>query len=412
MRFFIKILTLSAISAICGFCLAAPVTVLATALDDAQLRSITSLQQNDEDEDLALNENKLEPNVLPTTQWERLQQLKNHYKKLVQKTPKWPRLTYTKKLTPGESNSAILVVRQQLKLHNLLDDKRKMQSMVFDDKMAAALKVFQKQHFLEPDGIIGLKTRKVLNLSYQKRLLKIDKNIQRFEKLRPLFEGKYVWVNIPTFHLYAMHDNAIEQSQPVIVGSYTRQTPQIRTSINSIVLNPSWGVPVSIFVKDKIKRAISDPSYLDTRHYIVIDSSGQQVSSNSVDWQELSMTYFPYRIVQLPGSHNALGAIKFNMNNKESIYLHSTPHTGLFQKVSRAFSSGCIRLSDPFSLAAWVLQGNEKYTSKWFLKKIKARETRGIPLKKPIPVYMTYVTVWVDDMGHPQWSDPYDLDKL
>jgi murein L,D-transpeptidase YcbB/YkuD len=208
-----------------------------------------------------------------------------------------------------------------------------------------------------------------------------------------------------------MNEETIEQNQPVIVGRYSRQTPLLQTSINSIVLNPSWGVPVSIFVKDKIKRAINDPTYLDTRNYIIIDSDGQQVSSNSVDWQELSLTYFPYRIIQLPGSHNALGSIKFNMNNKESIYLHSTPNTELFQKTSRAFSSGCIRLSDPFSLAAWAFQGNEKYTNKWFLKKIKEGETRGIPLKKPIPVYMTYITVWVDDTGHPKWSDPYELDK-
>jgi murein L,D-transpeptidase YcbB/YkuD len=57
---------------------------------------------------------------------------------------------------------------------------------------------------------------------------------------------------------------------------------------------------------------------------------------------------------QKPGPGNALGRVKFLFPNSYSIYMHDTPSKGLFTKDYRAASHGCIRLSDPEKMAAWL----------------------------------------------------------
>jgi murein L,D-transpeptidase YcbB/YkuD len=182
--------------------------------------------------------------------------------------------------------------------------------------------------------------------------------------------------------------------------------------MNSVVLNPAWGVPVSIFIKDKLRKVLQDPKYLSKSGFTVTDQDGDTVTDSSVDWSHVSLHHFPYTVRQLPGKNNALGAIKFNLDNKEAIYLHGTPQKNLFHKVARPFSSGCVRLESPQKLATWALKGTQYDNPQKLQEKINAGDTSAILLKKPIPVYFTYITVWVDGKEQVLFSDdPYNLDK-
>lgn len=53
---------------------------------------------------------------------------------------------------------------------------------------------------------------------------------------------------------------------------------------------------------------------------------------------------------QKPGKNNSLGLVKFIFPNSNNIYLHDTPAKSLFNEDNRAFSHGCIRVTQPEEL--------------------------------------------------------------
>ena len=107
-----------------------------------------------------------------------------------------------------------------------------------------------------------------------------------------------------------------------------------------------------------------------------------------------------------------MGNIKFNYNNRFSVYLHDTNHRELFDRSFRALSSGCIRVHEPFKLAQKIL---EEENSDWNPEKINdavaSGETENIYLKKANFVHQLYWTAWMDKNGLQFRNDIYGLDK-
>jgi murein L,D-transpeptidase YcbB/YkuD len=98
--------------------------------------------------------------------------------------------------------------------------------------------------------------------------------------------------------------------------------------------------------------------------------------------------------------------------NKFSIYLHDTPSQALFQKTSRDFSSGCIRVEKSVELVAYLL-GNDP---RWSQESIKATMASGtqqvVSLAEQIPVHILYWTAWGDKEGRIHFrNDLYARDK-
>ena len=350
------------------------------------------------------------------SQEERLKDIIKEYESLVGRSSDFPQWKCTNRvLRIKDQDPILMIVKKQLHYLGFFASSIKGNGLQFTNEFSEvlekALKQFQKRHFLEPDGVIGRKTCIALNMTPQERVKKIKLNLERWRELEAALKGKYVLVNIPTYKLYAMEDRKVDLSQPVIVGMKSRRTPIFTSNMNSIVLNPAWGVPVTIFIKDKLHKVLKDPDYLSRSGFMVTDQEGQLVTDSSIDWEHVSQNHFPYRIRQLPGKNNALGAIKFNLDNKEAIYLHGTPQKKLFNKIARPFSSGCVRLESPQKLAAWALQGTQYDSLEKLQQKIKTGGTSAILLKEPIPVYFAYITVWVDSDQKLLFSDdPYDLD--
>jgi murein L,D-transpeptidase YcbB/YkuD len=117
------------------------------------------------------------------------------------------------------------------------------------------------------------------------------------------------------------------------------------------------------------------------------------VDPATADWSARNP---PYRLVQRPGPDNALGRIKFMFPNEHAVYLHDTPSRDLFERDSRAFSSGCIRVEDPFELAEQLLgaRGRER------LDALTATgRTETVFLDKPMTVMLLYWTAEVDADG-------------
>ena len=337
---------------------------------------------------------------------QKLTEGKSFYKNLDKKIRKWPQFTCLKTIfKKGDKDPIISIVRQQLALLRILNNNPVADHELFDKTVEIGIQAFQKSHSLDFDGIIGQQTCQQLNISPKQRIKAIRESLTQFNELKPQWGARYIIVNLPTFDLLAVNNDIIELSQPVIVGSKSRPTPVSSYPIQSIVLNPSWRVPVSIFVKDKLSKVMDDPEYLDRGEYLVYDSNGNLLESSHINWDDISLTYFPYKIRQQPGKKNALGVLKFNLKGDQAIYMHGTPETSLFNKGSRALSSGCIRVADPISLAMWVL-GSENMNHEGLQEKIDTQETTTLRIKTPVTIYTTNIPVWINTNGALQFGVP------
>ena len=114
----------------------------------------------------------------------------------------------------------------------------------------------------------------------------------------------------------------------------------------------------------------------------------------------------------MPGPDNALGVVKFPLQNPWAIYLHDTNDRELFAEGKRHLSSGCVRLEQPLELAAYLLKDQPG----WSLQDIQAfvpmtrdqkpvELEKKVPLKRPMPVYFLYLTVEKSEDGSLRFID-------
>jgi murein L,D-transpeptidase YcbB/YkuD len=243
------------------------------------------------------------------------------------------------------------------------------------------------------------------------RVRKIDLTLERWRWLPP-FQTPPIIVNVPEFRLFAFRqiaDRAADILQmDVIVGrTFPRtRTPVFAADMKSVIFRPYWDVPRSITLREMLPKIRANPGYLASQHLeIVSNGPGAAVlPATAASLQELAAG--AARLRQQPGPDNALGLIKFDLPNFHSIYLHSTPAQQLFLRSRRAFSHGCIRVSDPVALAAYVLRDTP---GGWTPARIEAAmhgtETRRVTLAKPIRVMILYGTVLAKEDGEVLFFD-------
>ncbi|MCB0741951.1 MAG: L,D-transpeptidase family protein, partial [Chitinophagaceae bacterium] len=115
---------------------------------------------------------------------------------------------------------------------------------------------------------------------------------------------------------------------------------------------------------------------------------------------------------QTPGPGNSLGKVKFIYPNSFNMYFHDTPSKSLFGRDQRAFSHGCIRLSEPQKMAEWLLRNDDKWTKDKIVSAMNQRSEKWVRLKDPVPVFIIYYTAWVDVDGQLNFrNDVYKHDK-
>jgi murein L,D-transpeptidase YcbB/YkuD len=144
----------------------------------------------------------------------------------------------------------------------------------------------------------------------------------------------------------------------VIVGAPYRRSPEFSTVVTGVEIDPYWNVPDGIAREELLPRIREDPEFLAENNYRVLGTERGRtvvVDPATVDWSAHRSDRFPYRLRQEPGLENALGRIKLQMPNRWDVYLHDTPARELFERTVRSFSHGCIRVEDPFGLAALLL---------------------------------------------------------
>ncbi|MGL5302293.1 MAG: L,D-transpeptidase family protein [Aeromonas sp.] len=321
----------------------------------------------------------------------------------------WPTLTMGT-LRPGESAGDLPQLRTML---NQLGDASELNGdQIYDPQTVDAVKAFQRRHGLNADGVIGRQTRTWLNTGPQARASILLRNLWRRDLVDQLAASQYVLVNIPDFRLSVVKDGSEVFTSRVIVGKDKRETPILDSEIRSVVLNPTWTVPRSILEKDILPKLSRGSSYLNEEQFEVITGNGHPVKLSDAALRQAVTSGFPYGLRQKPGNNNALGRYKFYLPNNDSIYLHSTPHKGLFSRDARAFSSGCIRVERADDLANLLLT-ESNYQQTKIDNILNDEQTKWLSLAKPIPVFTVYWSSWIDANGQQQLrNDIYDFDKV
>lgn len=302
-----------------------------------------------------------------------------------------------------------------------LIDKGYLKESHNDSIFLAALSDFQSANSLKPDGVIGTHTRNCLMESEQDRIDRAVLSLDRWRWREP-FPERYVWINIPEYLLRLYYNDTLFSEHRIVVGKMETQTPQLSSSIRSIVAFPYWTVPFSICSQEILPAMQNNPAYA-ARNNFKMFRKDVEIDPLSVNWKKIKKKTFPYRVRQEPGVDNSLGIIKFEFNNKYGVYVHDTPSKGLFKNPTRSYSHGCMRCDDPDSLGRFILRRDADPKPKWklidntitadSLDSILFREEhRVISLKKKIPIQVDYITVTVD-LGHKLkfYPDIYGRDK-
>jgi murein L,D-transpeptidase YcbB/YkuD len=197
----------------------------------------------------------------------------------------------------------------------------------------------------------------------------------------------------------------------VIVGKPSWPTPIFDSAVTRVELNPYWNVPTSIARRELAPIIAGDPGYLASHDMKVLPLSahGPAVDPASVDWRRFGAS--GYRLRQDPGPQNPLGQVKFNIPSAFDVYLHDTPGKSSFERDMRALSHGCIRVQNAMELAARLLQAEPGWSEQRLAAEVATGRNIQIPLTRPVPTAIVYLTAWVDPQGAVQFRpDLYGKD--
>jgi murein L,D-transpeptidase YcbB/YkuD len=306
----------------------------------------------------------------------------------------WPTLPDGPVLKPGMQDPRVATLSMRLQTTRDLEPGTPPPADdLYDATLEAAVRRLQARHGLTADGVIGPATRAAMNVPVDQRVDQIRINLERARWVMHELKGDFVLVDVAGFDVSFFRDDEAIWTSKVIVGRPYRETPIFKSLITYVVINPTWTIPPTILVKDKLPIIKRDPGYLKRNNIRVIDARGREVSPYSVNWSRYGAGNLPpYQLRQDPGEDNALGLVKIMFPNRYLVYLHDTPSKSLFDQDQRTFSSGCIRVQRAFELAELVLDDPVQWSQETLAAAVATRTMQTVNLARPVPVLLLYWT--------------------
>jgi murein L,D-transpeptidase YcbB/YkuD len=242
-------------------------------------------------------------------------------------------------------------------------------SQRYSPDLVAAVKQVQAEFGLKPDGIIAGDTLDVLNLGPAGRARTLAVAMERLRWLERDPPKTRIDVNTAATFLDYWRDGQHVDHRKTVAGEPDKQTPQIQAPFSSLVANPKWRVPDSIAEKEL---ATKSQGWLAANDFVIENG----------------------KYVQQPGDKNSLGMVKFDMEDKQQIYMHDTPAKALFSLPDRHRSHGCVRVENAVQFAEMLASQDG------VLQQLEDALARGdekwVKLKTEIPVRMLYQTAFWD----------------
>lgn len=341
-------------------------------------------------------------------QYRRLKDQLKHYASL--DTLPWPPLDHRlcERHRTDPPDSLVSALRERLFLLGDLsanDDQHG-----FDSSLQAGIRSAQRRFGMKESGLPDEELLAALNVPIAVRMRTILLNMERLRWMPQQPDPDRIEVNIPEFRAHVYEHDSLAWEMDVVVGAEATHTVIFSGMLTQVVFAPYWNIPQSIIRAEILPAVKRNAGYLDRKRMEVV-RGGKVVPSRSIKWRNYT-NGVPFIIRQRPGPGNALGQVKFLFPNQHSIYMHDTPAKEKFAQEKRAFSHGCIRLSQPRRLAEYLLSSDTAWTAERVLNAMTGDTEQVVHIARPRPVILEYFTSWVDPQGQLQFrNDVYGHDE-
>ncbi|KAA0680532.1 L,D-transpeptidase family protein [Azospirillum brasilense] len=264
----------------------------------------------------------------------------------------------------------------------------------FDDTLEVAVRAFQLSEGLMQDGKVGEVTRQALDRTPKEAAKLMRGATASMRAFQASVPDTVILVNLPSQTVSYIERGKLNFTMRAVVGRPSRQTPLLQDRVTSVTINPTWTVPPTVLVEDKLPvlRKKGNTGIKDAVVYL----DGVEVVPESINWWQVTPERI--RIVQKPGDDNALGRFRFNLTNGDGIFLHGTNDPRLFERDLRAASSGCVRLADARMVAETLLRP-AKLDSAAIERQLDSGKTKTVSLPNAVPVRFVYWTSTVETDG-------------
>ena len=298
-------------------------------------------------------------------------------------------------LRKGSSDEAVAKLKHSLAITG--DYFESDRSPEYTDTFARAIAHFQHRVGLRETGTVDSLTLAEINIPVAHRIRQIIINMERLRWMPDSLPERYILVNIPEYRMHFYEGTADSLSMDVVVGRAANATSIFTGRLSVVSFSPYWNVPQSIIKNEMLPILKRNPGYL-TSHHMEVLKNGEVIDPYSINWSKYSKGV-PFDIRQRPGTDCALGLVAFFFPNTFDIYLHDTPAKSFFSENDRAFSHGCIRLSQPEKLAGYIFKNDSTMPADTIRALMDSHVNKKMPVKPSIPVYIVYFTAWVDESG-------------
>ncbi|WP_083698194.1 L,D-transpeptidase family protein [Shewanella sp. UCD-KL21] len=328
----------------------------------------------------------------------------------------WPSITQMD-FRLGQRNTDIAKLRWMLTQLEDIPPKESngYRDAIYDPIISNGIKHFQSRHGLDVSGELDKQTLQALNMPPSHRIAQMRQALYRWFELPAQLPFNYIWVNIPSYQLHVMENEASIMSMRVIVGKPDTPTPPMQTQLTLLTVNPTWTPPASIVYGELLPKNSQSPGYLASHGFELRKHSAGHSSVlpiGNIPRQQVVSLLKEYQLVQQPGTNNSLGKYRFSIPNDEAIFLHDTPAKSLFSHSQRALSHGCVRLENARGLVNYLLGRHINQPAFSIDNAIQQKRPKSFSLSKPLPVLMTYLTTWIDGKGVLQFRpDIYQLNS-
>ncbi len=325
-------------------------------------------------------------------------------------------------LRRGDSSGIVVALRQQLMNLGYL----RVAGNTYDANLDAAIK-----SYIQSNGLSKMDSRfwNSFAPTVDARIQQVSVNLEKLRWIPRDSRPRFAVVNLAAQEIRLYDQGLTKMKFRTVNGRQDRPTTSMLQQARSIILNPTWTVPPTLAVKDKLPMIRQNPNYMIEHNMYILDAhTGQYITDmslvdlNLITGDDQTRYYF----VQGPGNQNALGVLKFplqNMDgtlNSDDIYMHDTNERELFVETNRYRSSGCVRLQYPLEFAAELLKDKGmtiddiKAKVPWDNpdQEVSLDQTNQyINLPKPLTVYLIYLTSDMTDDGAVRlFEDTYGLD--
>ena len=315
----------------------------------------------------------------------------------------WGPQVRARKIEPGDTGADVVALRNRLVRMGYM---RPSVSRTYDSQLQVAVQTFQHAHGLFIDPVVGNNTLTALNAEPLERLQQVTVGLERMRWFNKPLGDRHIWVNQADYHFRFYDHGRVTFDSRVVVGQvrHDLQTAEFTDLMTHMVINPSWHVPESIMVKEYLPKFRNNPGALSREGIILSDARGV-VDPSTIDFAEVGSGNWRFSMRQPPGPRNALGRVKFLFPNKFNIYMHDTPSRSLFERETRAYSHGCVRVHKPLEFAYHLLGLQTPNPKSYFHSIFDTGQETEVYLDTPIPVHLTYTTAWIDDDGIINYRD-------